>query len=171
MPELRKDPITNSWIIIATERAKRPYDYKLTPVNNSMDAEKCPFCPGNEEMTPTEIFSYRSLDDKSKWWVRGFPVLSPLLQIEGDLEQKGFGIYDSMNGIGAHEIIVETPQHNTSFADMDTNQIEKVFWAYRDRIIDLKRDQRFRYILVFKNHGVESGASIIKHSHSQIGYT
>ena len=171
MPEFRKDPITNSWIIIATERARRPYDYKELVKDDTtyIKKEECPFCPGHESMTPPEIFSYRAPEGNgATWWVRGFPAKSPLLRIEGNVEHQGFGLYDSITGIGAHEIIVETPNHDETFANMSTNQIEKVFWAYRDRIIDLKRDKRFRYILVFKNHGKKAGASMIHHSHSQV---
>ncbi len=168
MSELRKDPITNSWIIIASERSKRPFDHNQLENSAAAEPVKCPFCVGSENMTPNEIFSYRPPDDKTKWWVRGFPALSPILKIEGELDQRGFGIYDTVNGIGAHEIIVESPKHGEDFSEMDTNQIEKVFWAYRDRIIDLKRDKRFRYIMIFKNHGPQSGASNIKHPHSQV---
>ena len=77
------------------------------------------------------------------------------------------GLYDRMNGIGAHEVIIETPVHKDSLADMPTKRLEDVLWAYRDRIIDLKRDVRLRYILIFKNHGAAAGATL-EHSHSQL---
>ncbi|MCD6579764.1 galactose-1-phosphate uridylyltransferase [bacterium] len=171
MPEFRKDPITNSWIIIATERSRRPYDYREKVENNVkyVSKENCPFCPGHENMTPNEIFSYRAPENNmSSWWVRGFPAHSPLLHIEGEFEHKGFGIYDSITGLGAHEIIVETPDHDTTLGTMSSNQVEKILWAYRDRIIDLKNDKRFRYVLIFKNHGKKAGASSIHHPHSQV---
>ncbi len=167
MSEIRKNPVTNGWIIISTERAKRPRDYHAEEIPDKVDVP-CPFCPRKEDLTPGEICSYRAPEDNGKWWLRGFPAQAPILKIEGEIDQKGFGIYDHLNGIGAHEIIVETPDHHERYATMNTNQIEKILWAYRDRIIDLKRDKRFRYILVFKNHGKRAGASDITHLHSQI---
>ena len=95
------------------------------------------------------------------------PTSSPRLQVEGDLGREGLGLYDRMNGIGAHEVIIETPDHKDSLADMPTRRIEDVLWAYRDRVIDLKRDLRLRYILIFKNHGAAAGATL-EHSHSQL---
>ncbi|MDD3626621.1 MAG: galactose-1-phosphate uridylyltransferase [bacterium] len=169
MPEIRKDPVTQAWIIIATERARRPDDFKTE--SKQEDPEHCPFCEGNEQMTPPELFSYRKGDsgkDQPGWWIRGFPNATPVLRIEGDIGSRGFGLFDYMNGIGAHEIIVETPYHHDNFATMDTNQTEKIFWAYRDRIMDLKKDSRFRYVLVFKNQGPLSGTSNISHPFSQL---
>ena len=168
MPQFRKNPITNGWRIISTERSKRPADFRLKNSEVLSPSENCPFEPGNEEMTPGEIFSYVNPEGSgSKWWIRGFPAKSPVLRIEGEVKHFGLNIFDKVTGIGAHEIIVESPDHNDCFSKMDTNQIEKVFWAYRDRIIDLKRDKRFRYILIFKNHGPRAG-SHIDHPHSQV---
>jgi len=76
-------------------------------------------------------------------------------------------MYDKMNGIGAHEVIVESPDHTMTLAKMTEKNIENIFWAFRDRVIDLKRDKRFRYILIFKNHGEAAGASL-EHTHSQL---
>jgi UDPglucose--hexose-1-phosphate uridylyltransferase len=91
----------------------------------------------------------------------------PALKIEGDLERAGDGVYDKMNGVGAHEVIIESPDHNATLSNLSTAQFEEVLWAYRDRIIDLKKDNRLRYILIFKNHGEAAGASL-EHSHSQL---
>jgi len=101
------------------------------------------------------------------WTVRVVPNKFPALQVEGDLDRQGLGLYDRMNAIGAHEVIIETPNHTDSLADMPTKRIEDVLWAYRDRMLDLKKDIRFRYILIFKNHGGPAGATL-EHSHSQL---
>ena len=89
------------------------------------------------------------------------------LIIEGDLNKRGEGIYDKMNGIGAHEVIIETPDHHSNIYQLGHHEIELIFRAYRDRIIDLSGDRRFRYIIIFKNHGKSAGASL-EHSHSQL---
>jgi UDPglucose--hexose-1-phosphate uridylyltransferase len=95
------------------------------------------------------------------------PNKFPALGIEGTLNRQGEGLYDKMNGIGAHEVIIETPQHNLTLATMPTSRVEDVLWAYRDRILDLEKDKRFKYILIFKNHGEAAGASL-EHTHSQL---
>ena len=101
------------------------------------------------------------------WSVRVVPNKFPALQVEGEMGREGVGLYDRMNGVGAHEVIIETPGHKEGLADLPTKRIEDVLWAYRDRILDLKKDLRFRYILIFKNHGAAAGATL-EHSHSQL---
>jgi UDPglucose--hexose-1-phosphate uridylyltransferase len=171
MPQLRKDPITRDWVIIATDRAKRPLDFggeKATAAND--DRLRCPFCPGNEEMTPPEVMAFRpqgSEPDRGGWWVRVVPNKFPALAIEGNLDKSGIGIYDTMNGVGAHEVIIETPDHSASLATMTYRQVEDLLWAYRARYLDLKKDPRFKYILIFRNHGRVAGASLA-HPHSQL---
>jgi UDPglucose--hexose-1-phosphate uridylyltransferase len=171
MPELRKDPIVGRWVIIATDRARRPHDYHV-----ERDAPRvglCPFCPGQEDKTPHEVLAYRPADgpaarrDAPGWSLRAFPNKFPALVIEGELNRAGDGVYDHMNGIGAHEVIVETPHHEKSFAQLSQGEIESVLAAYRDRLTDLKRDLRFKYVMIFKNHGSAAGASL-EHSHSQL---
>ncbi|HVA89114.1 MAG TPA: DUF4931 domain-containing protein, partial [Chloroflexota bacterium] len=168
MPELRKDPITGRWVIISSDRGKRPTDYGRAPVTTS-DKGFCPFCYGNEGKTPPEILAYRPEGGPNTpgWTVRVVPNKFPALGIEGELARQGEGVYDRMNGIGAHEVIIETPDHHLSLAALPTKNIEDVLWAFRDRMLDLKKDPRFRYILVFKNHGEQAGASL-EHSHSQL---
>ena len=169
MPELRKDPVVGRWVIIATDRAKRPTDFireKVVIRGNGV----CPFCYGNESKTPPEVLAYRpdgSSRDASGWAVRVVPNKFPALGIEGGMNRQGEGLYDKMNGIGAHEVIVETPDHHSMLATLPPRQLESVLWAYRERILDLKRDRRFKYILVFKNHGEAAGASL-EHTHSQL---
>lgn len=168
MPELRKDPIIDRWVIISTERGKRPvfFSEELLPSK----AAVCPLCPGNEAMTPPEVYIKKASDlqgNVSKWSLRVVPNKFPALRIEGDLGKEGLGLYDKMNGIGAHEVIVETPNHGENLWDMPVDRIKDVFTAYRERIVDLSRDKRFKYIMVFKNHGSVAGASL-DHSHSQL---
>lgn len=168
MPELRKDPIVGRWVIIATERGARPSDFKIE--RPSPNGKVCPFCPGNESITPPEIIACRpkeSAKDGAGWSVRVIPNKFPALRIEGDLGKIGFGIYDKMNGIGAHEVIIESPDHDATLASLPLSSFRDVLWSYRERIVDLKRDQRFRYALIFKNHGEAAGASL-EHTHSQL---
>jgi len=96
-----------------------------------------------------------------------FPNRYPALKIEGDLDRTGDGLYDRMNGVGAHEVIVETPDHRRALADLSVEEMAQVLGAFRDRILDLKRDQRFRYVMIFKNHRAAAGASL-PHAHSQL---
>lgn len=171
MPELRKDPITREWVIIAVERARRPGDFLTSSVAaEKTDAARCPFCPGNEALTPPEIMAFRdpsSSRDGPGWWVRVLPNKFPALAIEGDLKKAGYGMYDRMNGVGAHEVIVETPIHDTCLATVSAKQVEDVLWAYRQRYLDLKKDPRMKFILFFRNHGRVAGASLA-HPHSQL---
>ena len=169
MPELRKDPITGRWVIIATDRAKRPTDFVREKVE-IRGSGFCPFCYGHEVKTPPEIHAYRpdgSAKDTPGWTLRIVPNKFPALGIEGTLNRQGEGLYDKMNGIGAHEVIIETPDHALTLATMPTRGVENVLWSYRDRILDLKKDRRFKYILIFKNHGEAAGASL-EHTHSQL---
>ncbi len=168
MPELRREPVSGRWVIIATERAARPTDFKTNPqiIKNSF----CPFCEGNEDKTPPEILAYRDNGAKANtggWRVRVVPNKFPALQIEGDQDKRGEGIYDMMNGIGAHEVIIESPRHVQSLTALDNENIEEVLSCYRDRLLDLKKDKRFVYGLLFKNVGSTAGASL-EHSHSQL---
>ena len=121
-------------------------------------------------MTPHEVLAYRqngSAPNTPGWELRVVPNKFPALQVEGTLDRQPDGMFDRMNGIGAHEVIIETPHHDRSLASMSEPEIERVLWAYRERIVDLKRDGRLRYILVFKNHGAAAGATL-EHTHSQL---
>ena len=173
MPELRRDPVMGRWVIISTDRAGRPRDFfqsGQSAAARQASTALCPFCPGQERLTPKEILAYRPQGGEPNspgWTVRVVPNKFPALQVEGDLGREGIGLYDRMNGIGAHEVIIETPEHKDTLAEMPSKRIEDVLWAYRDRMVDLKKDLRFRYILVFKNHGVAAGATL-EHTHSQL---
>jgi len=169
VPELRKDPVTGRWVIISTDRHKRPNDFVFERAR-IIGREHCPFCPGHESLTPPEIMSYRqngSAPNAPGWDVRVVPNKFPALQVEGTLDREGEGMFDRMNGIGAHEVIIETPNHDRTLASMSEPEIERVLFAYRDRIGDLKKDFRLRYILIFKNHGAAAGATL-EHTHSQL---
>lgn len=169
MPELRKDPVLGRWIIISKERSKRPTDFLVQ--KSEVSGGFCPLCPGNESTTPPEVFSYPERDVGQKnmpgWQIRVVPNKYPALVIEGNLDKEGEGLYDKMNGIGAHEVIIESPVHDEEFAHLSPSKMSLVFQAYRDRIIDLSQDRRFQYVMIFKNHGRAAGASL-EHSHSQL---
>ena len=167
MPELRRDPIVGRWVIIAPERAQRPMDFPRAAIPDA--GGPCPFCPGNEGHTPPEVLAYRSEGPPNGpgWTVRVFPNRYPALRIEGSLDREGDGIYDRMNGIGAHEVIVDSPDHARSMAELDASELEAVLRVFRDRMLDLRQDARLRSIMVFKNHGQAAGATLA-HSHSQL---
>ncbi len=170
MPELRKDPIIGRWVIIATERARRPDQFVVSEPEGHVD-KPCPFCEGNESQTPPEIFALRPKHTPSNtpgWELRVVPSISPFLRVEGDLDRRGKGLYDMMNAVGAHEMIIESKQHIANMADLPEDQITRVLSCYIDRIVDLERDKRFKYAMVFKNHGWIAGGSGINHSKSQL---
>ncbi len=171
MPELRKDPVSDRWVVISSERGRRPSDFGAVSVaEESAGVKFCPFDEGNEAKTPPEITAWRkpgTLPNSAGWDVRVIPNKFPALIIEGEVNRTGIGFFDMMSGIGAHEVIVETPNHNLCIPDMEDSQVEKILWAYKQRILDLEKDTRFRYILVFKNYGTAAGASLT-HPHSQL---
>jgi UDPglucose--hexose-1-phosphate uridylyltransferase len=169
VPELRRDPVTGRWVIISTDRQKRPNDFVFERAR-IIGREHCPFCPGHESLTPPEIMCYRQNGGPPNapgWDVRVVPNKFPALQVEGTLDREGEGMFDRMNGIGAHEVIIETPDHDRTLATMSVPEIERLLFAYRDRIVDLKKDFRLKYILIFKNHGAAAGATL-EHTHSQL---
>ena len=168
MSQLRKDPILGRWVIIAEERARRPTDF--TPLPEIPSKGACPFCEGNEHMTPKEIFAYRnpgSSPNGPGWKIRVVSNKYPALRVEGNLEKRGDGIYDRMNGIGAHEVIIETPEHVTSITDIPDEHVADIIKIYKERMLDLKKDKRFLFGMLFKNVGAASGASL-EHTHSQL---
>ena len=169
MPELRRDLITGRWVIISTDRAKRPSDFARQSVQIK-GTGFCPFCPGNESKTPPEILQFgreNGAPNTPGWRVRVVANKFPALGIEGELDRQGEGLFDRMNGVGAHEVIIETPEHASTLATLPARAVEDVLFAMRDRVLDLKNDKRFRYVLIFKNHGEAAGASL-EHPHSQL---
>ena len=170
MSELRKEPFTQRWVIFPTDRRKRPSDFVREPVDIPASDPECPFCEGHEALTPHELHAHRpnaSMPNGPGWQFRIVPNAMPLLRVEGGLDRHGDGVFDRMHGIGAHEVVIETPHHGQGLADLSEDAIDRILHAIRDRMIDLARDQRFRYISVFENHGINAGARTL-HAHAQI---
>jgi UDPglucose--hexose-1-phosphate uridylyltransferase len=169
VPELRKDAITRRWVIIATERAARPTDFPAPPPEPDT-SETCPFCEGRESQTPPEIAAIRrpgTAPNAPGWQIRVVPNKYPALRIEGSTALVTDGMFEGMGGVGAHEVIVETPDHGRHPAQMNPEELAAVLWMYRERYRDLDRDERFKYLLLFRNHGRPAGASL-SHPHSQL---
>ncbi|MFH1618964.1 MAG: galactose-1-phosphate uridylyltransferase [bacterium] len=164
MPELRRDPIIGRWIIVATERGARPSDFKHSE-EKPEDPEQCPFCPGHEDRTPPQITAVNG--EGNSWQVRVVPNKYPALSAEGFLNRQGEGMYDRMEGVGLHDVVIETPSHFQLPDEMDEKHMEAILRVYRDRIVELRKDRRIQYVIIFKNHGRAAGASL-SHPHSQI---
>ena len=168
MAELRRDPVSGHWVIMAAERAPRPRDSWVQ--RPEARGGFCPFCEGNEDRTPPEITAVRREDtepNKPGWSVRVVPNKFPALSAEGEVHKWRDGLYQTMNGVGNHEIIIESPRHAASLTDLEPEQIENVLWTCRDRALALKNDGRFIHASIFKNVGQQAGASL-EHSHSQM---
>jgi len=168
--ELRQDPTTDDWVIIAHERAKRPYDYVMRREDTSSPAfvENCPFCPGNERLTPPEVAVYREGSGTSSWKIRVVPNKYPALGPHGTTEERVVeGRFRAMDGSGFHEVVIESPLHNQTLSRMSTSEIESIVRMYRDRYKVLGRERETKLIVIFKNHGIAAGTSI-EHPHSQI---
>lgn len=169
MPQLRQDPVTEKWVIISTERSKRPSDFPVFR-EKQQGPGNCPFCSGHEDATPPEIWAYRekeSLPNQPGWWVRVVPNKFPALKIEGYPEISREHLYEVMDGVGAHEVIIETPEHGRDLDELEVGQIKEIIRIWRDRFQDLRRDLRIKYIQIFKNFGYMAGASL-EHPHSQL---
>jgi len=176
MPELRKDPVVGRWVIVSAERAFGPRAFGAAAQQAERQARSqqeealCPFCPGREAGTPPEVLAYRAHGlppNGPGWTVRVVPNKLPVLRVEGSLEREGVGLYDRMSGLGAHEVVIESSQHRVRLGDLAVGELEQIVWAWRDRIHDLRRDFRLKYVLVFKNDGVVAGAPRT-HPHSQL---
>ncbi|MEW6201693.1 MAG: galactose-1-phosphate uridylyltransferase, partial [bacterium] len=154
---------------VSTERGKRPTDFP-SAAPCELKSKFCPFCPGNEKSTPPEIFALRNDNtpaDTPGWRIRVVSNKYPALHIEGDLHKRAHGIYDIMNGIGAHEVFIETPDHCNTISTLSRENVRELIWCYRERIRDLSKDRRLQYILIFRNSGDAAGASL-EHPHSQL---
>jgi len=165
---LRKDAVTQRWVVIHPGRAELPLpNWRVRPTG--LLADGCPFCPGNEARAGSEIYVERepgSPRDGPGWWVRVMADKYPILHIEGELEKTAEGMYDSMNAIGAHEILIETPEHDRHWANLEILQLERVLRACQQRSLDLRNDVRFRHLIWVKNHGLPT--SLFHHPHSHI---
>ncbi|MFW5991055.1 MAG: DUF4931 domain-containing protein [Candidatus Nanoarchaeia archaeon] len=163
MVELRKDYILDRYVIVASERAKRPHDFK----NREEEAEngQCFFCPGNEHKTPPEI---ARIEGKKVWAMRVFENKFPAVQGNGKTELETHNEYFTFaDAVGRHEIIVETPEHKEQLWDFSPTRMKKLFLLYQDRISVLENEEGVKYVSLFKNHGKEGGASLM-HSHTQV---
>ena len=162
---LRYDITTNDWVIFAPARSKRPHELRRSPEAVAPPAGRCPFCPGNEDLTPGEI---RAVRDGKQWSVRVIPNRFPALRIEEDVRRTYDGrLFSSMGGCGAHEVIIESPEHDRVLADQPVAHIGTLLQVLHDRHVDLMRDTRFQTIVVFKNHGPGAGTSL-SHPHWQL---
>jgi UDPglucose--hexose-1-phosphate uridylyltransferase len=170
--ELRQDPTTEEWVIVARERAKRPDDFVRWQSGRKLPdfSSSCPFCPGNESMTPPQTLLYQNQKGNG-WQVRAFAnkfaALSPDGRVTRDTKE---GFFTNMKGVGDHEVIVETPLHNRSLTSMGEDEILKVLNAYYERYNELSGQPFAKLIIIFKNHGVMAGTSL-EHSHSQLVVT
>ncbi len=170
MSELRQDPITKDWVIIATDRARRPHEFRSRErcPEVSSPAKVCPFCPGNEGMTPCEVAAYRSgSKDGPGWWVRVVPNRFPALTPEATDGRSDDPFFRFMPGVGRHEVIIETPEHNVPFPLLLDHQAEEVVLMYRDRYVALCTDRAIKAVILFKNKGEAAGTSL-EHPHAQI---
>jgi len=162
--ELRKSYVLNRWVIINTERAKRPQDFAREKVKVEEEG-RCPFCPGNERLTPPEI---SRIEENGKWIMRVFPNKYPAVTLDGSSEiETEDRFFTHSDGYGKHEVIVETPNHDEELADLPAGSIKQLLELYVQRINALRKIKGIEHIAVFKNHGPESGTSIV-HEHSQI---
>ena len=167
MPQMRRDPISGRWVVIAPERADRPQAILRVPPGPESGA--CPFCPGHEAVTPPELLVQRATGPANGpgWTLRVIPNKFPALRTEVVYGREGDGLYDAMAGVGAHEVIIETPEHARTLAEQQPAHVAALFAAYQSRAQDLSRDQRLRAIVLFKNSGAAAGATVT-HSHMQL---
>ncbi len=168
MGELRRDPVVGRWVIVDTDHPATPKDFPYE--QNIQKGGVCPFCYGNEAMTPPEIECFREEGTASNapgWQVRVVANKFPALQIEGDLDRRPLGLYDMSNGVGAHEVIIESPYHAKDIPDLLPQEIENYIRMCCRRAMDLAKDKRFKYLMFFRNYGPAAGASL-EHAHTQV---
>jgi len=167
MPELRKDPTSSRWAIVSHERSKRPGDFHLPTAEKKGGV--CPFCEGNEALTPPESFSIRTdgNHDESGWKVRVVPNKFPALNKSLPTPKHDTGMYECISGYGMHEVIIDSTKHDADFCNLDIDDINNVILTYKNRIKAFKSDKNLKYAALFKNSGILAGASL-EHAHSQI---
>lgn len=166
MPELRFNVLTQEWVIMATERAKRPMEFAQSiPIYDLPKYEpKCPFCPGNEWATSEELYR---LDGPNGWETRVVKNKYPALDEHAQPTVSGDFLQTSINGFGLHEVIIDTPRHDRTITMLSLPEVEKVVLTYRERYRAVAKDPRVKHIILFKNNGISAGSSII-HPHSQL---
>lgn len=169
MPELRQDPITSSWVVIATERSKRPSDFKRG-TEQRKGPENCAFCYGHEHQTPPEVLAFRPGEGEPNtpgWKVRVVPNKFPALNPKEDFGTRETGDYTTLTGYGVHEVIIESPDHDGTLDRYNPEQLMRIMEVMKERYQELSRDPLLRYIQIFKNHGAIAGASL-EHPHFQL---
>lgn len=166
MPQFRQDITTRDWVIIATERAKRPDQFKKEKKGEDVPARNpdCPFCTGNENKTPPDVFTIK---DGDTWKVRVFPNKFAAVVPDGETVREKKGIFRCMRGVGVAEVIVESPRHNVTIGQIADAEAENILLAYQERTLVLARDPRLELITLFRNYGTAAGASL-QHPHSQL---
>jgi len=166
MPELRLNLISKEWVIISTERAKRPGDFKSRVREKVLPefVSTCPFCPGNETKTPEEVFS---IAEGGHWKMRVIPNKFPALSREAEKNRINTGLKHVISGFGIHDVLIETPLHNMITALLPPDHVSEIIMIYKRRFIELYSDPRIGNVIIFKNHGEGAGTSLI-HPHSQI---
>jgi UDPglucose--hexose-1-phosphate uridylyltransferase len=166
MPELRYNVITREWVVIATERAKRPDQFVRKEEKRRLPEHdpKCPFCPGNEAMTPPENYV---VPDTNGWRVRVTPNKFAALSYQGERKRTVKGVRRTVTGVGIHEVIIETPAHNKTTALLSDHEVELIVETYINRFKSAYADPRVEQVTIFKNHGEAAGTSL-EHPHSQI---
>lgn len=173
MSHLRFDQTTSDWVVFAPLRKLRPHHgtaQESTGQEATLESVvSCPFCPGNESLTPPEIYANR--DDptvESSWQVRVVSNKFPVLTIEETVQRSQDGkMFQKMGGCGAHEVVIESPEHGTFLGQLSLEHLETLLRVIRSRYLDLKQDRRFQSIIIFKNHGIGAGTSL-QHPHWQI---
>lgn len=156
MARLRQDPFTWEWVVAGA-----------TSLAPSVPPEPCPFCPAQQAKARETLIAQRPAPSAGDWQVRVVADRAPLLRVEGELDRTAEGVFDSMNPVGAHEIVIEGPRHDASPGSLSREHWCLLLEVFRDRITDLKRDARFRYVEVFQNYGAQAGA-LIAHPHAQV---
>ena len=176
MLEIRKDVIRDNWVITANEFVVKPRDFPIKKNDNKSANptptfnHTCPFCEGNETMTTDEILAFRKEGTQPNtpgWTVRTILNKFSALELKGELDMKEDGIYKHCNGLGQHEVLVETPLHGEEFHQLPVERIESIYKMMQIRYKELAADERIKYIQIYKNRGLFAGASL-EHSHSQI---
>lgn len=171
MPQLRQDLVTGRWVAIAVERAKRPSSFTRAATVPVVAGAQCPFCPGHEAMTPPEVMAYRTpgtAPNTPGWTIRVVPNLFPAFgPPDGEATIQAIGPYRTKNGVGAHEVIISSPDHEADLAELPVEKVAEVVRAYVDRYNANKDNPRIEYLLIINNHGKEAGASL-EHPHSQL---
>ncbi len=163
LSEFRYNKLIQQWVLFAPNRAKKPIKIEIKDQNNIEG--KCPFCPGNEDLTPNELL--RINDKSGSWACRIVPNLYNALGINTEISSSKEGNFEKRNGFGAHEVIIETPCHEKQIFDFNVDEFYNYYTAVKLRLLDLKKDNRLKYFSVFKNYGIDAGASQ-PHSHSQL---